>query len=90
LALALACALETPGAADMLEEEVLGRLRVTLSRLHSSPAFVDEVLQTNLLMPRVWAAPRLAGYVGVGSLFHWVMRERARERSGCPSSSWDS
>jgi RNA polymerase sigma-70 factor, ECF subfamily len=75
LALALACALETPGAADLLEEEVLGRLRVPLSRLHSSPAFVDEVLQTlraNLLMPRVGAAPRLAGYAGVGSLFHWV------------------
>ncbi|MCE9667702.1 transcriptional regulator [Myxococcus stipitatus] len=75
LALALACAQELPGAADLFEDEVLSRLRVPLSRLHPSPAFVDEVLQTlraNLLMPRAGAAPRLAGYAGVGSLFHWV------------------
>ncbi|WP_228559458.1 MULTISPECIES: transcriptional regulator [Myxococcus] len=75
LALALACAQGTPGAADLFEAQVLRKLHGSLARLHSSPTFVDEVLQAlrgNLLMPRPDSPPRLLGYAGVGSLLHWV------------------
>ncbi|MBZ4376710.1 transcriptional regulator [Corallococcus sp. AS-1-6] len=75
LALALACTQGLPGADARFEVEVLQRMRVPLSRIHPSPAFADEVLQTlraNLLMPRADAPPRLRGYAGVGSLAQWV------------------
>ncbi|RJS13580.1 transcriptional regulator [Corallococcus sp. H22C18031201] len=75
LALALACATRLPGADARFEVEVLQRMRVPLSRIHPSPAFADEVLQTlraNLLMPRAEEPPRLLGYAGVGSLVQWV------------------
>ncbi|RKH13898.1 transcriptional regulator [Corallococcus sp. CA047B] len=75
LALALSCAQGLPAARALLEQEVLLKLRVPLSRIHPSPVFVDEVLQvlrTNLLMPRAEAPSRLLGYSGVGPLLHWV------------------
>ncbi|GHG78780.1 hypothetical protein [Comamonas sp. JC664] len=75
LALALACAQGTPGAADLFDAEVLRKLHGSLARFHPSPSFVDEVLQAlrgNLLMPRPDSPPRLLGYAGVGSLLHWV------------------
>ncbi|NTX50136.1 transcriptional regulator [Myxococcus sp. CA039A] len=75
LALALSCAQGLPAACELLEQEVLLKLRVPLSRIHPSPAFADEVLQVlraNLLMPREEAPSRLLGYSGMGPLLHWV------------------
>ncbi|NTX04460.1 MULTISPECIES: transcriptional regulator [Myxococcus] len=75
LALALSCAQGLPAACALLEQEVLLKLRVPLSRIHPSPAFADEVLQVlraNLLMPREEAPSRLLGYSGMGPLLHWV------------------
>ncbi|MCY1023803.1 transcriptional regulator [Pyxidicoccus sp. MSG2] len=75
LALALSCAQGLPAARALLEQEVLLKLRVPLSRIHPSPVFADEVLQVlraNLLMPRAETPSRLLGYAGVGPLLHWV------------------
>ncbi|WP_245767974.1 transcriptional regulator [Stigmatella erecta] len=75
LALAFSCAQGLPAACALLEQEVLLKLRVPLSRIHPSPAFVDEVLQVlraKLLMTRVEAPSRLLGYAGTGPLLYWV------------------
>ncbi|QDF07433.1 MULTISPECIES: transcriptional regulator [Myxococcus] len=75
VALALSCAQGLPAARALLEQEVLLKLRVPLSRIHPSPVFTDEVLQAlraNLLMPRAEAPSRLLGYAGAGPLLHWV------------------
>ncbi|TSC32340.1 transcriptional regulator [Corallococcus sp. Z5C101001] len=81
LALAFACAHGRAGASELLEAEVLQKLRVPLSRIHPSPDFVDEVLQVlraKLLLPRAGAEPRLLGYAGTGSLLHWVNTSAVR------------
>jgi RNA polymerase sigma-70 factor (ECF subfamily) len=81
LYLACACARGDRAALALLEERYLARLPRSLSRISSSPAFADEVLQQLRQKLLAWDGerpPRIATYAGRGPLMAWLRAAAVR------------
>ena len=77
LYLAVACALEVPGAVESFEVEYLGAgaLTAALRRIDPAPAFLDEVRQAvreKLFVAAKDKPARIAEYSGRGALLAWT------------------
>lgn len=75
LYLACACALGDPAALIAFDRSILSQVPAFLSRVDSSPAFVDELrqlLREKLLVAAAGTAPKIAEYAGSGALWSWV------------------
>jgi RNA polymerase sigma-70 factor (ECF subfamily) len=81
LFIACACAQGAPGALAAFEERFGATVRRAVSRVDSSPSFVDEALQVlreKLFVAAAGSRPQIEGYFGRATLRSWVASTAVR------------